>query len=69
LSSATWFANRWWGGLLTTRITTSQLMKRNEQMYAMLSMAVSLFPTRIDDHVHSILREKYGERMLKMQVS
>lgn len=43
-------------------------MKRNEQMYAMLSMAVSLFPTRIDDHVHSNLREKYGERMLKMQV-
>jgi hypothetical protein len=69
LSNATWFAGLWWGGLLTNRIPLSQLMKRNEQMYAMLSMAVSLFPTRIDDHVHSILREKYGERMLKMQVS
>lgn len=48
-------------------ISLAQLMKRNEQMYAMLSIAVSLFPQRIDDHVHSNLREKYGDRMLKMQ--
>lgn len=42
-------------------------MKKNEQMFAMLSMAVSLFPQRIDDQVHSNLRDKYGDRMLKMQ--
>eukprot|EP01137_Pigoraptor_chileana_P021572 Opistho-2@85479 len=44
-----------------------QMMKRNEQMYALLAIAVTLCPQRIDDNVHQQLREKKLEKMLKMQ--
>ena len=42
-------------------------MKKNEQMYALLAIAVSLSPQRIDENVHSVLKEKYADKMARMQ--
>jgi len=44
-----------------------QMMRKSEQMYALLSICVSLCPQRVDENVHAALRDKYGEKMLKMQ--
>jgi len=44
-----------------------QMMKKNEQMYALLAITVSLCPQRIDENVHSILREKYSDKLTRMQ--
>lgn len=41
--------------------------KKSDQMYALLAMCVSLNPTRLDDAIHTTLREKYGEQLYKMQ--
>lgn len=41
--------------------------KKNDQMYALLAMCVALSPTRLDDTLHTALREKYGDQFAKMQ--
>lgn len=41
--------------------------KKSDQMYALLAMCVSLNPTRLDEAIHTTLREKYGEQLYKMQ--
>ncbi|KAJ1834978.1 hypothetical protein LPJ63_001496 [Coemansia sp. RSA 2711] len=41
--------------------------KKAEQMYALLAIAVSLCPTRVDELIHASLREKYGDQQHKMQ--
>lgn len=44
-----------------------QINKMNEKMYTVLAICLVLHPMRIDESVHSQLREKYGDRMLRMQ--
>ena len=46
-----------------------QILKKNEQMYALLAIALSLCPQvkLIEETVNSQLREKYGEKMNRMQ--
>ncbi|XP_023929975.1 eukaryotic translation initiation factor 3 subunit L-like [Lingula anatina] len=44
-----------------------QINKQNEQMYTLLAICLVLHPMRIDESVHTQLREKFGDRMLKMQ--
>ncbi|KAJ2659294.1 hypothetical protein IW148_004307 [Coemansia sp. RSA 1199] len=41
--------------------------KKAEQMYALLASCVSLCPTRVDEMVHSALREKYADHQHKVQ--
>lgn len=36
-------------------------------MYALLAVCIALCPTRLDENVHSQLREKHGEQLYKMQ--
>lgn len=43
------------------------ISKKSDQMYALLAMCVSLSPQRIDENVHSVMREKHGEQLNKMQ--
>ncbi|TPX71084.1 hypothetical protein SpCBS45565_g01309 [Spizellomyces sp. 'palustris'] len=43
------------------------ISKKSEQMYALLAMCVALSPQRIDENVHTTMREKYGEQSMKMQ--
>ncbi|KAH0518858.1 Eukaryotic translation initiation factor 3 subunit L [Microtus ochrogaster] len=41
--------------------------KQNEQMHALLAIALTMYPMRIDESIHLQLREKYGDKMLRMQ--
>jgi translation initiation factor 3 subunit L len=43
-----------------------QLQKKADQMYALLTICIALSPTRLDDSIHSVLREKYGEQLSKL---
>lgn len=36
-------------------------------MYALLAVCIALCPTRLDEAIHTHLREKYGEQLSKMQ--
>lgn len=44
-----------------------QVLKKNEQMYGLLAISLSLCPQRVDENVHSFLREKYSDKMQRMQ--
>jgi translation initiation factor 3 subunit L len=43
------------------------IAKKNEQMYALIAICVSFVPTRLDDTIHTALREKYGEGLNRLQ--
>jgi translation initiation factor 3 subunit L len=44
-----------------------QLVKKQEQMYALLAIAVTLCPQRIDENVHTAVRERFADKMRRMQ--
>ncbi|XP_064594734.1 eukaryotic translation initiation factor 3 subunit L-like [Liolophura sinensis] len=44
-----------------------QISKMNDKMYTLLAISLVLHPMRIDESVHSQLREKFADRMLRMQ--
>lgn len=46
-----------------------QILKKNEQMYALLAICLSLCPQTklVEENVSTQLKDKYGEKMLKMQ--
>uniref|UniRef100_A0A2I3GKQ8 PCI domain-containing protein n=1 Tax=Nomascus leucogenys TaxID=61853 RepID=A0A2I3GKQ8_NOMLE len=41
--------------------------KQNEQMHALLAIALMMYPTSIDESIHLQLQEKYRDKMLHMQ--
>jgi len=43
------------------------ISKTMDQMYALLAICVALCPTRLDDTIHSALREKYADQFQKLQ--
>lgn len=43
------------------------ISKKNDQMYALVAICVAFHPTRLDDTIHTALREKYGEQFTRMQ--
>lgn len=43
------------------------ITKKNDQMYALIAICVAFHPTRLDDTIHSALREKYGEQFNRLQ--
>ncbi|GAB7346213.1 hypothetical protein MBLNU457_4947t1 [Dothideomycetes sp. NU457] len=43
------------------------IAKKNDQMLALLAICVAFQPTRLDDTIHTALREKYGEQLTRMQ--
>ena len=43
------------------------ITKKNDQMYALVAICVAFYPTRLDDTIHTALREKYGEQFNRMQ--
>lgn len=44
-----------------------QINKKNDQMCALIAICVAFHPTRLDDTIHTTLREKYGDQLLKLQ--
>mmetsp|Transcript_15454 Transcript_15454/g.21320 ORF Transcript_15454/g.21320 Transcript_15454/m.21320 type:complete len:522 (-) Transcript_15454:322-1887(-) len=54
---------------LSTSVQYSQMVKKNEQMYALISICLSLCPAAVrflDEGVSQTLREKYNDKMVKM---
>lgn len=43
------------------------IAKKSDQMYALLAVCVALCPTRLDDTIHTNLREKFGEQFSRLQ--
>jgi translation initiation factor 3 subunit L len=43
-----------------------QINKTADRMYALLALCNTLAPTRLDDNVMNIVRERYGEQMTRM---
>lgn len=43
------------------------MVKRNEQMYALVAICVAFNPTKLDDIIHTALREKYGDQLVRLQ--
>lgn len=43
------------------------ITKKNDQMYALIAICVAFQPTRLDDTIHTALREKYGEQLNRLQ--
>ena len=48
-----------------------QILKKNEQMYALLAICLSICPQMklVEENVNNQLKEKYGEKMTRMQRS
>jgi len=42
------------------------IVKKNEQMFALLAILVSLCPYRLEENLQSLLREKYAEKVQRM---
>lgn len=47
-------------------INHEQINKTADRMYALLALCQTLAPTRLDDNVINIVRERYGEQMSRM---
>ncbi|MCJ1306809.1 hypothetical protein MMC25_000452 [Agyrium rufum] len=43
------------------------ITKKNDQMYALIAICVAFSPTKLDDTIHTALREKYGDQLVKLQ--
>lgn len=43
------------------------IAKKSDQMYALVAICVAFHPTRLDDTIHTALKEKYGEQFIRMQ--
>ncbi|KAI9723130.1 MAG: hypothetical protein M1828_004378 [Chrysothrix sp. TS-e1954] len=43
------------------------ITKKTDQMYALIAICVAFNPTRLDDTIHTALRDKYGEDLNRMQ--
>ncbi|MCJ1281275.1 hypothetical protein MMC26_000593 [Xylographa opegraphella] len=43
------------------------ITKKNDQMYALVAICVAFHPTKLDDTIHTALREKYGDQLVRLQ--
>ncbi|CAF9921189.1 MAG: hypothetical protein GOMPHAMPRED_002253 [Gomphillus americanus] len=43
------------------------MAKKNDQMLALVAICVSFNPTKLDDIIHTALREKYGDQLNRLQ--
>ena len=43
------------------------MIKRNDQMLALVAICVAFNPTKLDDIIHNALREKYGDQLTRLQ--
>lgn len=51
----------------TRSLLNDMITKQNEQLFHLLAIALNFYPMRIDDSINSYLKEKYAERLLKLQ--
>ncbi|XP_033117662.1 eukaryotic translation initiation factor 3 subunit L-like [Anneissia japonica] len=50
-----------------TSYQTDFIKKMNEQMYTLLAICLTLHPMRIDESIHTQMRDKVGDRLGRMQ--
>lgn len=43
-----------------------QMQKKNDQMYALIAICIAFCPTKVDDVIHTALREKYGDQLNRL---
>ena len=43
-----------------------QINKTADRMYALFAICNALSPTRVDDNISNIVKERYGEQFAKM---
>lgn len=43
------------------------ITKKNDQMYALVAICVAFNPTKLDDTIHTALRDKYGDQLTRIQ--
>lgn len=43
------------------------ITKKNDQMYALVAICVAFNPTKLDDTIHTALRDKYGDQLARIQ--
>ena len=43
------------------------ISKKNDQMYALIAICIAFHPTKLDDTIHTALKEKYGDQLLRLQ--
>lgn len=43
------------------------MAKKNDQMLALVAICISFNPTKLDDIIHTALREKYGDQLNRLQ--
>jgi len=67
LSKKTNFPSRSHSEEKTTGLHVDEVSKRMEQMYSLLAICLSLCPQRVDENVHTTLREKYNDKIMRMQ--
>uniref|UniRef100_UPI00358F99DF eukaryotic translation initiation factor 3 subunit L n=1 Tax=Myxine glutinosa TaxID=7769 RepID=UPI00358F99DF len=41
--------------------------KQNEQVFGLLALSLALYPMRVDESIHTQLREKLGDKLLRLQ--
>lgn len=51
----------------TRSLLNDMITKQNEQIFYLLAIALNFYPMRIDDSINSYLKEKYAERLAKLQ--
>jgi len=51
----------------TRSLLSDMITKQNEQILYLLAIALNFYPMRIDDSINSHLKEKYAEKLIKLQ--
>lgn len=51
----------------TRSLLNDMITKQNEQIFHLLAIALNFYPMRIDDSINSYLKDKYTERLIKLQ--
>jgi len=51
----------------TKTLLNDMITKQNEQIYHLLAICLNFYPMRIDENVNSYLKEKYAEKLNKLQ--
>jgi translation initiation factor 3 subunit L len=51
----------------TRSLLNDMITKQNDQIFHLLSIALNFYPMRIDDSINTYLKDKYAERLIKLQ--
>jgi len=44
-----------------------EIVKKNEKMFALLAICLAICPQRVEENIHTLLRDKYSDKMQRIQ--